>query len=101
MPGGPGPIKEGFHDAVVHGRTEAVRAREAMLRLRLRQRPQAKATRDAFADFDALVARRRAEADEFFAVLQEGIADRDACSDARATCTRTGSSRPMSGASTM
>ena len=62
VPGGPGPFKDGFHDAVVHGRTEAVRSGagtrcaphvrllvpaggEAVLRLCLR--PLAKAVRDA------------------------------------------------------
>ncbi len=93
VPGGAGPFKDGFHDAVVHGRAGAVRADagtrcaphvrllvpaggEEVVRLRLR--PLAAAGADAFAGFDALVATRRAEADAFYAVLQHGTADPDA-----------------------
>jgi hypothetical protein len=89
----PGPFKDGFNDAVVHGDATAVRpghgtrcaahtrllvpaGGEAILRLRLR--PLADPAPSDFADFDVLVATRRAEADAFYAVLQRDIADADA-----------------------
>jgi hypothetical protein len=44
--------------------------------IRVRLRPPSETA--AFADFDAVVATRRAEADEFYAVIQSGISDADA-----------------------
>ncbi|HEY5301652.1 MAG TPA: glucosidase, partial [Acetobacteraceae bacterium] len=88
----PGHFKDAINDAVVNGAHDAVNhLREgtkcaahvvlslppggsAVLRLRF-------ARTDAgvgFADFDAIFTQRRAEADEFYAVLQRGIADADA-----------------------
>ncbi|MCE5328024.1 MAG: glucosidase [Planctomycetaceae bacterium] len=87
-----GHFKDAFHDYLVAGRHEAVNpARQgtkaaahyaltvgpgetAVLRLRLSASP----LRQPFADFDSLVARRRGEADEFYAELQSPIADADA-----------------------
>ena len=89
---GAGPFKDGINDAVVHGDTAAVRhdtgSKAAFHRridiaaggtacLRLRFRP-ADLPPAGFTDFDTIFARRIAEADEFYAVLQEGIAA-DAC----------------------
>jgi hypothetical protein len=88
----PGHFKDAINDAVVHGAYEAVNpSREgtkcaahivlslppggnAVLRLRF---ARADAT-VGFGDFDAIFARRQAEADEFYAVLQQGITDPDA-----------------------
>ena len=87
----PGPFKDGIHEAVVGGRPETVSATEgsklaahcvltippgetATVRVRFRV---AEATTAPFADFDATVDQRRAEADAFYAVLQEGMADAD------------------------
>jgi hypothetical protein len=89
----PGPFKDGICDFVTRGEQGAVSAAqsgtkcaahvvldlpadgEAVLRVRLcldaEQGP-------AFATFDRTVAQRRAEADEFYAVLQSGMADPDA-----------------------
>ncbi len=87
----PGYFKDAFHDYLVGGRDDAVNpAREgtkcaalyrldipgggqAQLRLRLRRAPMSL----PFAEFDALFAARRAEADEFYAGLQQGIASAD------------------------
>ncbi len=87
-----GHFKDAFHEFVVGGRHEAVSSEQSgtkaaahyrlrvpageALQLRLRlvhggQSPQ------AFADFDAIVALRQREADEFYAALQAGIADPD------------------------
>ncbi|OZI23479.1 glucosidase [Bordetella genomosp. 9] len=89
---GPGPFKDGINDYIVHGAKDAVRgdggtkvaahwvahlapgARSAMV---FRLRPQARHDGQAL-DIDALIARRRAEADEFYDCLQQGIADDDA-----------------------
>ncbi|MDR3471170.1 MAG: glucosidase [Devosia sp.] len=89
----PGPFKDGFHGRVVGGDTTAVSGRgegtkcaawyvlelaaQASAELRLRFRP-AELGADAFADFDAVFARRIAEADEFYAVMQRPLADADA-----------------------
>ena len=88
-----GPFKDGINDCVVHGDTAAVSAKAegtkvaAHLRIelaaggeetvRLRFRPDGVAPAP-FDDFDAIVAQRRAEADQFYAVLQDGIGDAQA-----------------------
>ena len=88
----PGPFKDGINDYVVGGAQGAISALRkgtkcaAHLKLdipaggsatvRLRLRP---ATHDdAFGWFDAVMERSRADADEFYAVLQRGMADPDA-----------------------
>ncbi len=89
---GAGPFKDGIDAFVVGGDRDAVAAAkvgtkaaahysltlagggQAVLRLRLRR---LEAT-DPFADFDAVMATRRAECDAFYAALQSGIADADA-----------------------
>ncbi|WP_427185027.1 MGH1-like glycoside hydrolase domain-containing protein [Bordetella bronchialis] len=89
---GAGPFKDGINDYIVHDIQDAVRedagtkvaahrvaclapgTRTSMV---LRLQPQAR--RDAQPlDADALIARRRAEADAFYACLQQGIEDPDA-----------------------
>jgi len=88
-----GPFKDGINDFVVGGDAGAVsKLREgtkcaahhvleiapgASAQVRLRFRPADDAS-DAFADFDALFARRIAEADAFYAMLQRQLADPDA-----------------------
>ncbi|MDR5823938.1 MGH1-like glycoside hydrolase domain-containing protein [Caballeronia sp. LZ043] len=87
---GEGPFKDGINDYLVDGDTTAIRrdhgtraAAHARLELgphqravmTLRWRP---AAQDAPLDTDALVARRQAEADEFYATLQHDIDDADA-----------------------
>jgi hypothetical protein len=90
---GTGPFKDGINDCVVGGEAGAVSplqegtkcaawyvldlAPGATAQVRLRFRP-AGAARTAFADFDAIVDQRFAEADAFYAVLQRRIADPDA-----------------------
>ncbi len=88
----PGPFKDGINDYVVDGRLDAIDLCEgtkcaAQVKLtvpaggqrvlRLRWRP-ADLTADPFADHDALIAARLADADEFYAVLQRHIDDPDA-----------------------
>jgi hypothetical protein len=89
----PGPFKDGINDRVVLGEAGAVSARgegtkcaawyvlelaaRGSAEVRLRFRPEQR-TGDPFADFDAVLHRRIAEADEFYAVLQRHIADPDA-----------------------
>ncbi len=87
----PGHYKDAFHDYVVHGHEHAVcpegvgskaaahyvreiaAGQSALLRLRLTRRPL-----DApYAEFDNVLIRRRLEADEFYAALQDGIDDAD------------------------
>jgi hypothetical protein len=84
--------KDGVDAFVVRGETAAVNpagrgtkaaiphiatlAPGASVTLRLRLRPRAKT--NPFADFDAVVAQRLAEADDFYACLQAEIADPDA-----------------------
>ena len=85
---GAGPFKDGIGAAVVHGDAAAVRhdagSKAAFHRrldipahgtacVRLRLRP-AELAPGSFADFDEIIARRLAEADAFYAVLQHGIA---------------------------
>jgi hypothetical protein len=92
-PEAPGPFKDGINDYVVHGDAAAIRAEgfgtkcaahhevtvpaggEVVLRLRFRP---ASAQGDAFADFDAIFSQRQRETDEFYAVVQEKVADADA-----------------------
>lgn len=92
-PEAPGPFKDGIDSYVVHGDRQALRAEgygtkcaahhrvtvpaggEVVLRLRFRP---ATATRDPFADFEAIFAARAAEADEFYAAVQAGVTDADA-----------------------
>jgi hypothetical protein len=84
--------KDAFHERVVHGRTEAVNPREegtkaavwyelkvpahshARLRLRLTKHAAAR----AFTDFAQIFKQRIAQADEFYAHLQEGMDSDDA-----------------------
>ncbi|WP_076879676.1 MGH1-like glycoside hydrolase domain-containing protein [Bordetella sp. H567] len=89
---GTGPFKDGINDYVVHGIQDAVRrdagtkvaahrvahlAPGARTTMVLRFQPEAR--RDgAPLDVDALIARRRAEADAFYRCLQQGIDDPDA-----------------------
>ncbi|MBS0560390.1 MAG: glucosidase [Proteobacteria bacterium] len=91
-----GPFKDGINDCVVNGAREAVSADAAgtkcaallvwtlapgetrTVRLRFRPRAAPPAASDAFADFDATMARRRSEADDFYGALQADIADGDA-----------------------
>jgi hypothetical protein len=88
--GTPGYFKDAFHEYVVAGRGDAVNplragtkaaahyrltvpsgeARQVRLRLTGASRPPA-----PFGDFDAIVASRRREADDFYAALQGGIPD--------------------------
>ena len=87
-----GYVKDAFHELIVNGRREAVNpAREGTkagawfqadirpggshtFRIRLSRT----AVAEPMADFDALVTRRRAEADEFYAELQRDLPDPDA-----------------------
>ncbi|MDE2304167.1 MAG: glucosidase [Gammaproteobacteria bacterium] len=89
--GGPGYFKDAFHDRICGGRAEAVDPQRAgtkcaawraqtigagdsfVLRLRLVGAAQP----SPFAGFDALVERRRSEADEYYAELQAGMASAD------------------------
>ena len=79
----PGPFKDGFNDAIVHGHSSAIRtdagSKAAILRrvalapgagitMRLRLRPS-DAAGPAFADFDSIFDRRLEEADEFYDAL--------------------------------
>ncbi len=90
-----GPFKDGINDFLLHGDQDAVRADHgtklavhvrrdiapgaaATLRLRFRNAIPIPDAAEAFAGFDALVARRIAEAEEFYAVLQKDIHDPDA-----------------------
>jgi hypothetical protein len=89
----PGYFKDGINDYVVHDDESAVNplhegtkvalhhrlllAGGGTARVRVRLRP-AGATGNAFRDFDHVMATRLAEADEFYAVLQQEIADADA-----------------------
>ena len=89
----PGPFKDGINDFLVQGQADAIRAErygtkcaahhvidvpaggETVLKLRFRA---ATLRDDPFADFDAVFAARQAEADAFYAVVQERVSDPDA-----------------------
>ncbi|MGH7559974.1 MAG: MGH1-like glycoside hydrolase domain-containing protein [Gemmatimonadales bacterium] len=89
---GPGFRKDAFHERIVHQNRDSVNPDEtgtkaglwyttqipaggsAVYRLRL----AAGEPEESFSTFDAVVERRRAEADEFYGVLQEGMDDPDA-----------------------
>ena len=88
-----GPFKDGINDYVVHGSGEAIDrqqgtkcAAHVRLRLapgeqrviRLRWRPAEGGTENAFENHDAIMAQRIAEADAFYAALQENIESPDA-----------------------
>jgi Glycosyl hydrolase family 63 C-terminal domain len=86
-----GWFKDGVNDAVVHGSKDAVNPGEFGTKaaahyvqdiaagesasVRVRLRPSGGLA--PFADFDAVFASRRAEADEFYAAIQAGIDDDD------------------------
>jgi Glycosyl hydrolase family 63 C-terminal domain len=89
----PGPFKDGINDFIIAGRREAISATDegskvaAHVRLklsagesasiRLRWRPDGDSVQP-FVDFDAILAARRRDADEFYAAVQSGVADEDA-----------------------
>jgi hypothetical protein len=84
-----GPFKDGFHEYLLHDRADAVSEAKVGTKaavhylldvpaggsreVRLRFAPGAQAT--PFADFDAVFAARIAEADAFYATIQEGMSD--------------------------
>jgi len=88
-------VKDAFHAAIVHGDRAAVRAEpqgtkaaaryhrtlaaggSTVLRLRLCRAARGSWRRAPFADFDALVAQRQAEADAFYEELQAPGMDED------------------------
>ena len=90
---GPGPFKDGINDYVIGGEAAAVRAERHGTKcaahhildipaggetvLKLRFCPPG-LTDPPFVDFDAIFAARQADADAFYAVLQEKVADPDA-----------------------
>jgi hypothetical protein len=90
--GASGYYKDAFHEYVVHGRRDAVNPNrtgtKAAFHYRLMvpahgtTRVRVRLTNDAatepFAQFDDLIARRRREADEFYAELQANMRDADA-----------------------
>jgi hypothetical protein len=89
----PGPFKDGINDYLVSGQQDAIRAEgwgtkcaahhvvdidagaEVVLRLRF---AGGERLANPFGDFDTIVAARLAEADEFYAAVQSGIANPDA-----------------------
>jgi hypothetical protein len=85
----PGYFKDAFHDYVIHGRKDAVNPDRAGTKAawnfnlsipsgaskRLRLRLTASAAALPFADFDDIFAKRRTEANAFYAPLQEHIPD--------------------------
>jgi hypothetical protein len=85
-------FKDAFHERVVHGRSEAVSpagtgTKAAAVHVlevpaggtqRVRVRLAAALQDEPFADFDLVLARRKHEADEFYADLQRDIVDDDA-----------------------
>ncbi len=87
-----GFFKDGVNDYLVEGRTAAVNPARTGTKVAahyvldvpahssatVRLRFAAGGPRDPFAEFDAVVAARRAECDAFYAALQAGIADPDA-----------------------
>ena len=90
----PGFFKDAFHEHLVNGNKDAVNPKRTgtkmcahyelaipaggsrEIRLRLARKSAAK----PFADFDAVFAKRIAEADEFYAGVQHGLHDLDLCS---------------------
>jgi len=90
----PGCFKDAFTEFVVEGKLDAVNPMREGTKagalypldvpaggsatVRLRLAPAGSAARDPFAGFDALFARRRTEADEFYAGVQHGMDDADA-----------------------
>jgi len=88
----PAYFKDAINDYVVHGDGSAVNplhegtkvalhhrlllGGHGVARVRVRLRPEG-AGGDAFRDFDQVMATRHAEADEFYATLQQDIADED------------------------
>jgi hypothetical protein len=90
----PGYFKDAFHEYVVAGRRDAVNPKRAgtkaaahyllavpahgarPVRLRLTDEPSSP---EPFADFDAIVALRRSEADDFYAVLQRDLPGAEKC----------------------
>ncbi|HEY7878003.1 MAG TPA: hypothetical protein VIC55_07250, partial [Gemmatimonadaceae bacterium] len=86
----PGYFKDAFHEYIIAGRSDAVNPRRSgtraaaryrltvpageakEVRLRLTKEPRSLAP---FVDFDAIVALRRRDADDFYAVLQRKIPD--------------------------
>jgi hypothetical protein len=91
-----GYFKDAFHEYVVHGRHDAVNPGQTgtkvgalyqmnvppggavTRRLRLSPRNGSNDKQQPFADFDTIFSQRRREADEFYAELQQRIADPDA-----------------------
>ncbi len=85
-------FKDGFHDYVVHGDHHAVNSRRTGTKaagcfrfvvpshgkVEVRVRLCDTTNSDPFANFDALVTQRRAEADAYYAELQSGLTDDDA-----------------------
>ncbi|MCB9960141.1 MAG: glucosidase [Rhodospirillaceae bacterium] len=88
----PGPFKDGFHDYLIAGDAGAVDPSRsgtkagacyrlevpARASVTLRLRLTAGGTGAPFADFDTVVAQRRADADAFYADIQSAVADADA-----------------------
>ena len=90
-----GWFKDAFHEYLIHSRHDAVNPHQTgtkagayyeldvpaggavSVRLRL-ARPDAWSAGNPWADFDAVFADRRREADEFYASIQQNIADEDA-----------------------
>ncbi|MDX2167884.1 MAG: glucosidase, partial [Deltaproteobacteria bacterium] len=88
-------VKDAFHDYCIHGARDAVSPQpqgtkaaahytrlipaggSAVVRLRLSRAERGRWQRAPFGDFDALCARRRQEADEFYAALQIPGMDED------------------------
>ena len=89
----PGPFKDGINDFIIAGRREAISAADegskvaahvrlrlsagASASIRLRWRLDGRAV-EPFVDFDAILAARRHDADEFCTAVQSGMADEDA-----------------------
>jgi mannosylglycerate hydrolase MGH1-like protein len=91
-----GYFKDAFHEYLVQGKHDAVNPEQTgtkvgalyemnvasgaavTVRLRLSPHEGARAVIQPFADFDAIFDARHREADEFYAELQQGIADPDA-----------------------
>ncbi len=88
-----GPFKDGINDYVVSGREDAIRAEGWGTKCAAHHRMDIEPGQrkvvwlrfaagerlaDPFGDCDAIMAARRAEADEFYAVVQNGVTDPDA-----------------------